>query len=458
MLAVVSLYAQDVTGDWNSILNVPGAKLTLVFHIAKNANTYSATLDSPDQGAFGIPLTSVSSVQDSLVMTHGMARIRYEGVFINNDSISGTFTQAGQSFPLGLSRKELKKPVVKRPQNPLPPYPYISEEVTFIHPVGNFKLAGTLTYPASGSKFPAVILITGSGPQNRDEELLGHRPFLIWADYLTRHGIAVLRFDDRGCFQSKGDYASATSFDFATDAEAAIAYLKTRKEIDKKKIGLMGHSEGGLIAPLVASRDKDVAFIVMLAGPGISGKDILLRQQELIARAEGMDESDIAANAETNRNIFDKVETLQNNDSLRKALDIYLRKRVHESSSKVVPKGINADDFIEMELKMIVNPWMLNFIRYNPAPALSEVKCPVLAIIGSKDLQVPANADIPAIQSALKKGGNKNYMVKELTGLNHLFQECKTGLPNEYGSIEQTVSPVALETVTSWLQSLLKLK
>lgn len=446
-----TLFGQQITGEWHGLIQVQGMKLRIVFHISQTGTVYTATMDSPDQGAKGIPMTAATYANDTLSLNHDMAAINYKGVVVGKDSVAGVFKQGSFQLPLGLSRKMQAITQTFRPQNPTLPYPYRTEEVTFTNTDGNFSLAGTLTMPATGKNFPAVVLISGSGPQNRDEELMGHKPFLIWADYLTRKGFAVLRFDDRGCYQSKGDFSTATTFDFATDAEAALNYLSSRKEINPKKIGLMGHSEGGIIAPMVASRNKHVAFVVMLAGTGIQGKDILLQQQALIAKASGMSDKDIATNGAMNADIFEMVDKISQEDSLKAHLNRYLRQKANELPELRQQKDNN--ELFDSQLKKILNPWMLNFIRYNPAPMLAKVKCPVLALIGSNDLQVPADTNLPAIAKALKSGGNKQYKTVKLPGLNHLFQESKTGAPTEYGSIEQTVSPVAMDTVLQWLQT-----
>lgn len=270
LIASLTLTAQDITGQWNGILKVQGTQLRLVFNVSKSDNGYSSTMDSPDQGAKDIPVAKTTFENPSIKFEVTNAGIEYLGAIKDNE-IVGIFKQGGMELPLNLSREVLEKEEVKRPQEPSKPYPYYSEEVTFPNTKANISLAGTLTLPEKKGNFPVVILITGSGPQNRDEELLGHKPFLIISDHLTKNGIGVLRYDDRGVEQSTGDFSSATSADFATDVESAIDYLKTRKEIDKSKIGLVGHSEGGLIAPIVASESKDVSFIVLLAGTGIRG-------------------------------------------------------------------------------------------------------------------------------------------------------------------------------------------
>ena len=276
LLTSISLTAQDITGQWNGALKIQGTQLRLVFNVTKTDNGVSSTMDSPDQGAKGIPTTTTSFKNSILKITIASAKIEYEGTLGQDNIVVGTFKQGGQSFPMNLSKEVIEKEKLVRPQEPIKPYPYYSEDITFENKKAGINLAGTLTLPTKDGVFPVVILISGSGPQNRDEELLGHKPFLVLSDFLTKNGIAVLRYDDRGTAFSKGDFKTATSADFATDVESAIFYLKTRKEINKKKVGLIGHSEGGLIAPMVASKSKDVSFIVLLAGTGIQGDQILL--------------------------------------------------------------------------------------------------------------------------------------------------------------------------------------
>jgi uncharacterized protein len=451
MSAVV--FAQDITGEWNGALKVQGTQLRIVFHVTKTDAGYSATMDSPDQGANGIPMSKAGYENQVLSLELNTLKINFSGTFDNKETVTGTFNQGGMSFPLVLTRKAVEKVEVKRPQNPVKPYPYYSEEVTFVNTKDSITLAGTLTLPKKVGKFTVVVMITGSGPQNRDEELMGHKPFLVIADYLTRNGIGVLRYDDRGCYKSKGNFAKSTTNDFANDVVAAVNYLKTRKDIDSKKIGLIGHSEGGIIAPIVASRSKDVSFIVLLAGTAIPGSELLLRQQDLIGRVSGMKDDDLKTTAELNTHIFKFVDEYKNTDTLKAKISNYLLAKSKQLTDLKIPKGKTVNDFIDMQLAQLMSPWMLNFIRYNPAPTLEKVKCPVLAINGDKDLQVPSNVNLPAIEKALKKGGNNKGTIKELPGLNHLFQECKTGLPAEYAEIEQTISPVALETMTGWIKS-----
>lgn len=445
------LCGQDITGQWNGVLKVQGIQLRIVFHINKSENGFSGTMDSPDQGAFGIPLTSAAFENPTVKLAVSNAGIEYEGTLEKESNITGNFRQAGQSFPMNLSREIIEKEKLIRPQEPTKPYPYYSEEVTFENKTNGIVLAGTLTIPEKEGRFPAVVLISGSGPQNRDEELLGHKPFLVLADHLTKNGIAVLRYDDRGIGASKGDFKTATSADFATDAEAAMEYLQTRKEINKKKIGLMGHSEGGIIAPMVAGKPNGVSFIVLLAGTGIPGDQIMLLQQELIGRASGMSETDLQKAHKANKAAFDMVAKSTDPETLKKDLKIYIEQVLKDFPDSEKPKDMSQDEFIDLQVNQLASPWMQYFIRYDPAPVLEKVKCPVLVLIGEKDLQVPAKVNLEAIQKGLEKGGNKNVIAKELPGLNHLFQECDTGSPEEYSKIEQTISPAVLDEITQWI-------
>lgn len=444
-------FGQDITGSWNGILKFSGTQLRVKFNVTRASDGYSATMDSPDQGAAGIVVTSTTFRDSILQFELAGLGIQFEGKLYPGDSIPGTFKQGGQEIPLTLSRGNMVKPA--RPQEPVKPYPYYTEDVHFVNKKGNFVLAGTLSMPNNTGTFPAVILITGSGPQNRDEEILGHKPFLVIADYLTRNGIAVLRCDDRGTNESKGDFKSATSMDFSTDVEAALDFLLSRKEIDKSKIGLIGHSEGGMIAPMVAVRRKEVAFIVLLAGPGISGKRILLSQEALIGRVSGESEDVIRDLTSVNNEAYDLVAGSQNSDTLKKELTAYYSDRLKADTTFARTAGTDQGQFVALQVKQLATPWMKYFIQYDPAPTLESVKCPVLALDGSKDLQVPPEIDLAAIKTALEKGGNEEVTTVELPNLNHLFQECKTGSPSEYATIEQTFSPLALDEMTKWILS-----
>lgn len=450
LIAASFVYAQDITGQWNGALSIQGQQLRLVIHVTRSGDTYSATMDSPDQGAKGIPVTTTTFAPPVFRFEVANLRIEYSGE-LKGDKITGTFKQGGLSLPMDLSREVIEKKTVVRPQEPAKPYPYYTEDVTFPNEKDNISLAGTLTLPNKEGVFPVVVLISGSGPQNRDEELMGHKPFLVLANHLTRNGIAVLRYDDRGTAASKGAFATATSLDFASDVEAAIKYLQGRREINKQQIGLIGHSEGGMIAPLVAARNSSVNFIVLLAGPGIAGDQLLLLQQEKIAKASGTDDATLKANREINQAAFALVTKAPNAEGLSATLTAYLQQKVKEMPAALKPAGMSEEDLVKMQVGQLTSPWMQYFLRYNPAPVLEKVKVPVLALNGSKDLQVPAKENLEGIRKALAKGGNKAVTTKELPGLNHLFQEAQTGLPQEYATIEQTFSPAALSEISNWI-------
>ncbi|WP_244248509.1 alpha/beta hydrolase family protein [Flavobacterium foetidum] len=441
--------AQQINGSWAGTLKVQSASLRLVFHISKTETGYTAVMDSPDQGAYGLPAGNVTFTNPSLLIEAPAMGISYKGE-LKNDHITGEFKQGGQKFNVDLYRTQAQKPEErKRPQEPSEPYPYYTEEVVFKNVKEGIELSGTLSLPKKEGMFPVAILISGSGPQNRDEELMGHKPFLVLSDYLVRRGIGVLRYDDRGTAKSGGVFKTAVTADFAQDALSAVEYLKTRKEVNKNKIGLIGHSEGGLIAPIVANKSKKTAFIVLMAGPAISGDQLLLTQQVYIGKALGKSEAEIQKSKSENEKAFEIVKKYSDPAELKANMIRYITEISQNDPAK--PEGISQKDYVEGQVARILNPWMTSFIRYNPEPALEKVNCPVLALNGEKDLQVVPKENLAAINKALSKGGNKNSTVKELPGLNHMFQECSTGLPSEYSQIEQTISPLALRTVSEWI-------
>jgi uncharacterized protein len=430
----------DIDGAWLGTIDAAAVRLRVVFRITNMQDGLTATLDSPDQGMKGLPGTAVMRDGSSLKIETN----QIDGTFVGKiaadlASIDGTWTQRGRDYPLVLKRVHNEAELeLKRPQNPVRPYPYRDEDVFYDNKVQSVTLAATLTIPPGKGPFPGVVLITGSGPQDRDETLLGHKPFLVLSDYLTRHGIAVLRADDRGTGKSTGVFAKGTTADFATDAEAGVAYLKTRAEIDPHKIGLIGHSEGGVIAPMVAARNKDVAFIVMMAGTGVPGDQILPAQGEAIEVASGKTPEEAAKNAAKEKEMLALVET-EKDDSI-------LQKELKGKMAGVVPEAQ-----IGLQISQLTSPWFRYFLTYDPATALRKVTCPVLAINGSLDKQVLPDQNLPAIRKALEEAGNKHVEIDELPGLNHLFQTAKTGAPAEYAQIEETMSPVALDKMATWV-------
>ena len=458
LISTFSIAQQDLSGIWSGKLDLPNTvKLTIAFNLSKDeAGNYKATLDSPDQGAMGIPTESTTINNDSVRIEIPIIKGYYVGkIFYDEMKIVGKWNQAGSSFDLDVKKVDkLEKP--NRPQEPKEPYPYNSEEVLFKNEKDNIVLAGTLTFPKEGSNFPAVVMITGSGGQDRNEELLGHKPFLVISDYLTRNGIAVLRFDDRGIAQSTGDHSKATSEDFANDVLAAVQFLKERKEIDKTKIGLIGHSEGGMIAPLAAIQSDDVSFIILMAGPGIPGDSILYLQGALIQRAEGESEEKIKKSVELQRSIFKMVINSTDDEKLNKDLRDKFYEEYPNMTEEEKKEIGDPEVYLDMQIKTITSPWFKYFLKFDPAPVLEKVKCAVLAINGENDLQVPPRENLSAIKSALERSGNNNFEVVELKRLNHLFQSSETGRISEYGQLEETISPLALQTMLDWIKKINK--
>lgn len=443
ILTGLSINAQDISGKWSGILKVQGIQLRLVFNITKTDKGYSSTMDSPDQGAKGIPVTSTNYDDSTLRLEVVNAGVQYEGTLNKENAFVGTFKQGGFSLPLVLTQNEIEKEKIVRPQEPTKPYPYYSEEVKFKNTKDKIELAGTLTLPEKDGKYPAVILISGSGPQNRNEELLGHKPFLVLSDYLTKKGIAVLRFDDRGTAKSTGDFKSATTFDFATDVEYAIKYLQSRKEINKNKIGLIGHSEGGVIAPIVASKNKEIDFIVLMAGSALRGDKLLLLQKSKIETKMGINKLAVYKSQQIFKGAYDIVlNTKLKKEALSDSLSDYFISKFGKALAENQKNSL---------INQLTSIWMVNFIRLDPKVYLEKVSCPVLAINGSKDLQVPSIENLKIIENIFSKNTQVKATIKELENLNHLFQECDTGLPGEYGEIEQTISPIALEEISNWI-------
>ena len=367
----------------------------------------------------------------------------YEGTLnAAKSAITGTWTQGGITRNLNFQRSDQLLELV-RPQNPAKPYPYREEAVTFANSKAQLSLAGALTLPPGQGPFPAAILIAGSGPQDRDENVAGHRPFLVLADHLTRKGLAVLRYDKRGIGKSTGNYDQATTEDFASDATAALAYLKSRKEIDARKIGLIGHSEGGSIASMVASHTSDVAWVVLLAAPGLKGEHIMLLQSELILKVAGFDDERIAKARDFNLQPYALARKEKDPDVIEAKLTDLVDST--GMSTTLPPTALKS------QARVMASPWFRFFLDYDPVPALQKTQCPVLALNGDKDLQIASKENLAQIKKALQEGGNKDFQTTELPGLNHLFQHAPTGSPTEYGGIEETLAPEALTSISDWV-------
>ncbi len=443
---------RDYAGIWQGTLKIQTTELRIVFKIEKaEEGGYKGTMDSPDQGASGLVLDSVTVEEDTLVLVYKQAGIEVRGTLQpDGEHMQAVLKQGGMELPLPLEKVE-KAEEVRRPQTPQKPFPYREEEVSYENTEGGVTLAGTLTLPAGEGPFPAALLITGSGAQDRDESLMGHKPFLVIADYLTRRGIAVLRVDDRGIGGTTGKLGESTTDDLAGDVLTGVAYLKDHKEVDPARIGLIGHSEGGIIAPITAARSEDVSFAVLLAGTGLTGEEILYMQTELIARAEGMSEEDIQKSLDDARRIYGVLKSGLG----KEAMEEKLRHMYEEDMAKLSDEERKDEEItekaFEAQLQQVLSDWFLYFLTYDPRPVLQEVHCPVLALNGEKDLQVPPKENLAEIGKALKAGGNTDVTLKEMSGLNHLFQTAETGAVSEYAKIEETISPDVLQLVGDWI-------
>lgn len=465
-------YSQNLEGTWKGQVHVnENVQLPILFHFFKNAEgNYEGKWDSPTQNAIGLGFGKIEQKGDSLIVDIPLISGNYQGKFINKDSIAGTWKQGGANLALSFARDLNAQPITaetkpNRPQTPKPPFPYLSEDVEYFNQNKSIQYGATITLPkgnatSKSNKFPAVILITGSGSQDRDETLFDHKPFAVIADYLTKRGIAVLRVDDQGVGKTTGHPQTATSADFAKDVKAGVQYLMTRKDIDFKKIGLIGHSEGGMIAPMVAENDPNVSFIVLLAGPGVSGAKISDFQNTV-----GLTQAGIASNAieeylKLLRPVRDMAEPGNNVEVIKKITAIYDDWKSKQTPELLKQLEITSDSTVIKSLEnaysLFHTPWWKFFLNHEPVPVLEKLNIPVLALNGAKDVQVDAALNLPPIENALKRSKSKNYKVIEIPGLNHLFQKCITCTSSEYANLEETFSPDALKIMGDWIEGVVK--
>ncbi|MBM4159527.1 MAG: alpha/beta hydrolase [Ignavibacteria bacterium] len=441
---------RPILGTWNGAINIMGQSLAILVHFKSVANELKATIDIPPQNAYGLNLKDVryESPKIRFELPAGPGLAVFDGE-LKDESIVGSFTQAGMTGTFSLTRGQ---PLEEEKAVEEPP-PYKEEEVTFSN--DTLKFAGTLTIPSKPGHHPAVVMITGSGPQNRDEELFGFKPFKIIADHFTRNGIAVLRYDDRGVGGSGGSTMQSTTSDFADDVIAAVKYLQSRTDINPKQIGLCGHSEGGLVAPLASNRYEDIAYIILMSGPGVDGSQILLAQSELILRADSTSEPAIAEALELNKKIYAAIREGKDIGVYREEIRAALRKELDQMNPEQRKSITDADQYLKMRLeaqmRQVESPWFRFFVNYNPAPALTQVKCPILALFGELDLQVPAELNKEAMERALKNGSTKDYTFKVFPKTNHLFLSATTGSPREYVSLKKDFVQGFLETMSDWI-------
>jgi pimeloyl-ACP methyl ester carboxylesterase len=436
-------------GRWGGALEVQSIRLRLTLAVADSGGALQARFTSVDQNGSVFPAT-IAIRADSAFFEMPMIGARYRAALVGRDTLRGEWLQGASALPLVMVRGADAGMVVRRPQLPKPPFPYREEQVT-VQSVPGVRLAGTLTLPQGDGPHPAVVLVSGSGPQDRDETLLGHKPFLVLADYLTRRGIAVLRLDDRGVGASTGSFAAATSDDFARDAAAAVQWLRARPDVADDRVGIIGHSEGGVIAPLVASRTPEVAFIVMLAGPGTNPGELLMEQGALISRAGGASEPEIERTIALQRELFSAITTEADSTVLHGRLREIASRYQASLTPEERTRPDASDATMAASISQLISPWFRWFLRYDPLPALRSTRVPVLALNGALDLQVPADANLAGIRQALAAGGNRDVTAEKLPGLNHLFQTARTGAPSEYAEIEETFAPAALQRIGDWI-------
>jgi len=436
-------------GLWQGVVTRNGVSLRLALRIATDARGTIVTFDSPDLGVVGLPVAGFSRQGQAVAFSVPASGARFAGRLSDDaTSLKGSWTVPAQpetalAFVRTRTSAERETPV--RPQTPSPPLPYRAEDVTFRNPVaGAVTLAGTLTLPEGAGPFPAAVLITGSGPQDRDQTWLGHKTFAVLADHLTRHGVAVLRYDDRGVGQSTGDFATATSADFATDASAAVRFLRTRPDIRREAIGFIGHSEGGMVAQIAGVSDRDVAFIILLAAPGTDMMQLVQSQQRLLGVSQGQSETDLARMQPVMTDIYTAVATSSSAEDARARV----RARLTPEALTILKASEARRDQLLLQM---ASDWTRYLLQYKPAAFLSRIRVPVLALNGTLDRQVPADENLAAITAALTR--NTDVTVRKLAGLNHLFQTARTGAIGEYADLEETMSPVVLDIVTAWIEA-----
>ncbi|HYO22033.1 MAG TPA: alpha/beta fold hydrolase, partial [Flavisolibacter sp.] len=456
-LSLVISAQKSIDGAWEGKLNTGTFSLRLVVHLKKEATGFSGTMDSPDQGAKDIALSKVELRGDSILMEVASVGGKAVGRLVNDSTFSGQWSQGPASLPLEM-KKVARPTTISRPQTPRPPFAYLSEDVIYYNEDKSIQYGATITMPKGAGPFPAMILITGSGQQNRDEELFSHKPFAVIADYLSKRGYAVLRVDDRGVGKTTGKADPATSRDFANDVIVGLEYLKGRKEVDKGKIGMLGHSEGGMIAQIVAAERPDVAFVISLAGPGQPIDELMRDQGRAVMQAAGVSKEAINATSAFTTQVVPAVLSAASDSAAKKVAKEIFTAWAKQTSKEIVEAttGIKEDKDLDQMVDVYRSPWMMYFFRYDPDPFIRRMKAKVLVLNGEKDIQVAAKPNLDGWRASLSNSGVKKFDLFEIKGLNHLFQRCKTCTIQEYAQLEETIAPEALETIGNWLKTNVK--
>lgn len=441
-------YGQE--GYWRGGLLMPNGKmLPIGLGISQNNGQWSAYLDSPEQNVYDMAWDSVRINGEEIFL-----RLQAEGTK-GNAVLTGKWNAdlnvidalwiQGMTLNVHFMKGEPYR-VKPKMQTPAPPFAYKIEEVKIENPAAKVSLAGTLTLPEKGKNFPAIILVSGSGPQDRDCDIFGHKLFWVMADYLTKRGFAVLRLDDRGFGKSTGDFATSTTADFATDIAAAFDFLQKDARLDKKKIGLLGHSEGGIIAPMLAAKNKKIAFVVLMAAPAVPITELMVQQNKRIAELDGMSAETLDENLKILANIYSQINAPQNKNKTADEIFALIEKDIKNNSPELAEK-------IKTQLAFFLeNKWFSYFLKIDPQSYLTQLTCPTLALQGGKDVQVTPDDNLPAMQTHLEKAKNKNFSCQLFPELNHLFQTADTGSPEEYAKSEETIAPEVLKVIGDWLE------
>lgn len=452
VLVTFSLKAQenDLSGSWKGSLDVMGQELPLVFHFEKTEDGYQGTADSPAQGAKGMTLKKI--LFNGLMAAWEFEQIPalYEGIIVG-DTLKGNFTQSGSAFPLDLIRmdeSEMMEP--ERPQEPHPPYNYDEIETTFNSSVEGQQLKGTITKPKGDGPFPAIVLVSGSGPQNRDSETLGHKPFLVIADYLSRNGIIVLRYDERGVGESEGDFTSATSMDFKDDAAKAVSHIRTFPFVDQQQVGLIGHSEGAMIGWMLAAGESDLDFLIALTAPVVPIDELMEQQTLDVLISGGASQESIDQQLTLNKKVYKSVKNTQDYQALSVNLEDMLRE--HLASVGVDEASLDREASAIMDaFGPALTPWFFEFIRFRSQPYIENISIPVFAVFGGKDLQVKASTNSEALKT-FTADHSQLFTIKTYPELNHLMQTAPTGTLAEYASISETFNEEVLSDILEWLK------
>ncbi|MBD8490541.1 alpha/beta hydrolase [Echinicola sp. CAU 1574] len=443
----------DLEGSWKGELKVMAQKLPLVFNFHQENGDWKGTMDSPAQGAKGIPVSKVLFTTPMLAFEIDQLKISYQGVLVN-DSIQGTFKQGGMEFPLNLSKRaEGESTLGARPQEPKPPFDYDIIETSFTNLKEGITLKGTITKPKGMGPFPAVVLVSGSGKQNRNGELLGHQPFWVIADYLSRNGIAVLRYDERGAGESEGDFNKATSFDFEKDAALALAHLKKYPFVDQVRSGVIGHSEGGMIVWIMAAEEKGMGFGISLAGPVVPIAEMMKQQTKDVLASSGASPEIMAEQSQLNSMIYEVFKETKDFDSLKPKLNSALKEYL-ESKSDI--DSVNSEQLARLEQAYgkMISPWFFTFLKFDPSAYIKNSNVPVLALFGENDIQVNGPINKEALEDLQKNTKGIEVETKLYPGLNHLFQPSETGSVSEYARIEVTFDEEVLQDMVNWIKSL----